>query len=207
LFALLDERDTRDAHKSAQRVRNCSEGDTMKLIDQYDILMQEHRKRGEEIVAATFPELPQTVYCVGSRYEVEEWCVFKVAANPIISGAWFEKRPTRKTIAAVKAAPDITKDDICLHVQKGGTSTGVKYKDIGKRFFFSKEDADAKSVELRKIYVAKDGQFNCRYCNKATDSVKKVKRRIISRSYPGMGQEFEYCSSECGGYDQMAHEG
>jgi len=166
-------------------------------------------------VLLKYGSVPETLWRVGGaglEFAPEEW---KTADVSLVRppGMWFQKRPSREQVAKMEAFAEQPLDptDICIHVQQenGRKSTGVRLNDLSeeKTWSICKDTIEARAAHLREIYIPKEGQFKCRYCGKATDNDQKVVGTIIARQYPNMRAKFDYCSSQCNSYDQMAHEG
>ena len=183
----------------------------MKLIDEFNMLEHRRKQDAKAIVARRVPSPPSSIFKIGGAgkgYEPEEWSVEDLSMITFVKGTWFNKKPTKAIVAILREAPPLAEDgEIFLHTKRGNVSTGDKLSDAGKLWFYSLDEAEKASREIKEKYVAKEGQFNCAYCRYATDNSKKVTRRIISRGYPGGGMEFDHCSTECAGYNQMGHEG
>ena len=113
-----------------------------------------------------------------------------------------------KNLAQNTSLADFERQYVCLFAKSGNTSTGIKLKELddGKASLIP-EELEPEIARLKALYNCKEGQFKCGYCGKATDEDKKVKDVVIARQYPGMRKEFDYCSTKCASYNQMAHEG
>lgn len=60
----------------------------------------------------------------------------------------------------------------------------------------------------RALYAPREGCKACAYCRKQTPESEMVKCKIFYRDICGSATRFGlYCSSQCGGYDQMGSEG
>lgn len=181
------------------------------LLEQYQEMQGERQMMAEHIVAKAIGPLPSVVYEVGPpgrNYEPQEWIIEKIGAKDPM-GTWFDKRPTRKVIEAMKAAPPVAEQDVYIHVQNGkGWSTAISLEGLENgRWSFNRDEIERKAEAMREKYVAKEGEFNCKHCNRATDEAKKVRGTIIARQYPNMRATFDFCSQECHSHHQMAHEG
>lgn len=123
---------------------------------------------------------------------------------------------------ALEAAKNLSLDDVYVDFSERSETSRTTWAEKLANFninslFTSKEDAEiACKVETDahdKIYKAGDDQFNCGYCNKATDNSNKVDRELIFRTRDSWGNRCvgrrvkHYCSLTCGGNDQMSHEG
>ena len=138
------------------------------------------------------------------------------------------KRPSAKLKGDVKfiydefMAKELQEENIRIHMRvvegkfKSSWADDITtYKS--KNYSTSKIDVqkilDIEIEDHNKIYLAKEGQFNCSYCGKAADDSKKIMKEIIYRTRNEWGRACvgrktqPYCSSRCGCHDQMAHEG
>lgn len=138
------------------------------------------------------------------------------------------KRPSGKLKAEVKSIYDkymlkeFKEENIRIHMKvvegkfkSSWADNLIDYKN--NNYSTNKEQVQKRlnieTEEYNKIYLAKEGQFNCAYCGKATDNDKKVKREIIFRTRNSWGKACigekinDYCSGTCGAHDQMGHEG
>lgn len=181
-------------------------------LTQFNEYKEIYQKKAHGLVLEKLGKIPEVLYCTGwagENYDPQEWAVMHVT-GPWVQGTYFDKRPSAECVERMKEAckSDIDMDGVTLHVQRGGSSTGVHIADLGKKWFESRNEAEAEAQVLRAKFIARDGQFNCRYCRVATDNSKKVRGTIVSRMYaPSYQKEFDYCSEECASCDQMAHEG
>lgn len=185
----------------------------MKLAEKYEAIQSARQAAAEVIVAEYLGAMPAVIYEVGgpaSDYKPTEWSVVGARA-PYLPAANFAKKPTRANVEALENEPPITSDGVQLLVTTtaayGTITKSVALIDSGKKFWLAPEPAAERGAELREIYTLKPGQFRCAYCGKGSDQTQKVRRRIISRQYPGFGKEFDHCSAECATYNQYAHEG
>lgn len=175
-------------------------------------------RRSRDRVIAALGSIPSQVWEVGGagqNYDPQRGVVDKVSYYAAgISGfpsLYYVKRPSSTQVEAIQniAQMDIDDQRICIHYHTDRFSAAKRLSDIvsGSSMFMTREQAEAKAVELREMFVAKEGQFNCRGCGRATDNEKKLTRTIIARQYPGRRKDFDYCSDQCAACDQMAHEG
>lgn len=100
-----------------------------------------------------------------------------------------------------------------------GFSYKVKFGNVTGAHKYSKIEADpglAWSAEelqpeierRRALYAPREGCKACEYCRKQAPESEMVKHKIFYRDVGGSATKVGlYCSSQCGGYDQMGHEG
>lgn len=102
------------------------------------------------------------------------------------------------------------------------TVTGAdswEYIQKNEKLSFDKESLIPIQKELKEKYAPKEGHKPCAHCGKQVPEDKLVYCKIIFQdSKPDITKKsgyrkfvnektLGYCSSKCGGYDQMAHEG
>ena len=105
-------------------------------------------------------------------------------------------------------------DDLFVHYnyqQPGAKVSGAwPYPKIGAEATLA-WDAEALAPEIerrRALYAPRDGHEPCTYCRKQTPSASMISHTILYRDQGGLKRKTcRYCSPECGGYDQMGHEG
>lgn len=161
-------------------------------------------------------QVPEQIWEIGSQrneYEPEPWTVTGTRVSHV-RGTYFKKRPSKDQVELMRSACDepIAADAVILEVQyarpTGGTTTmAFTLAAKGEKWQLNASEWADKVLELQDLYILKDDQFSCAYCRKATDHNKKVTSAVIARQFPGMRKEFDYCSSQCAAYNQMAHEG
>jgi hypothetical protein len=174
-------------------------------------------------------ETPEITYCIDLRKIKKLKCRGATYCDmTILRMPKYKKRPPAKVVEEIKAAYDkfmskeLTKDEIRVGFEtvdeKHKSSWSVKFAEYNNKKYSTNKDQLEKTLaieiaEYERVYVAKEGQFNCAYCGKATDDNLKVKKEIIFRTRNSWGKACvgsktnDYCSKVCGGYDQMAHEG
>lgn len=183
------------------------------LLDRCSAILQARTDAAIQIALEHFGSIPATLFTVGDfgndhaphANEVE-----RIDAN-FVRGAWFDKKPTRKTLEALEAAEPVTAATSLVFMKHrssyGTISFAKKVSEFGVEFFLSPEPAAVIGDQRREFFTVKPGQFKCAQCGKATDDADKVTRRIIARQYPGFGKEFDHCSAQCALHNQFAHEG
>lgn len=136
--------------------------------------------------------------------------------------------PTREDVKRIKGRFDVPQwyepTDIILHYtykDRWESSKGkIKTASItGNIPYCDVLESNTRSFELNikmqeeldrrmRLYKLKSGDVRCTYCGKAVQKEKAIKRTIINyKQFGPKGKEYQYCSSECGVHDQMAHEG
>lgn len=112
-------------------------------------------------------------------------------------------------------APTLDEILVCfLYKQKYGTVTGAhKYSKMQDdpaitSVAWTAEELQPEIERRRSLYAPRDGCKACEYCRKQTPEIEMVKHTIFYRDVGGRATKTGlYCSSQCGGYDQMGHEG
>lgn len=119
---------------------------------------------------------------------------------------------------------NLNKEIGCCYTEDHGTykCSGAEgyYKVIeDKRMSFNESDLMEIQKQLHEKYAPRDGYKPCAYCGKQVPEDDLVSHQIIfqnSRPDPCSRSGYRkfvdkktnlYCSGECAGYDQMAHEG
>ncbi len=116
---------------------------------------------------------------------------------------------TGKDVEALKLYLDkFDSDSKQIFIYYGGVKYVGAYKladiDIKKHRSFNREDLIEIHKELEEKYAPKDGYKPCQYCGKQVPENTLIKGTVIYRGGSKVGY---YCSGECAGNDQMAHEG
>ena len=193
--------------------------------EKYDAILEELNERAMRYIDGIFPDgKPIVYYAIGQGFVVE--------AVPIKDFGYHfgfqfypKDHPTRIEIEALQqfALTDIQfcENDVCINVEITG-----KWKDGSTRksswtmrlsqlrdpdkYGMSLQYEELKDIAARKkeLYTLKDGDLACAYCRKAFPKEKAYHGHIYSiANYGVRGRDNDYCSPECHGYDQMAHEG
>lgn len=152
-------------------------------------------------------DAPEHIYKIGRDYEIEE-VDFELVCNWWYNDRETTRKITTKDIERIKNKYEtgVSESDITLKLDHSYSSYKGYIED--DRVSFNREDLLELSEELKDKYIAKEGQIKCAYCSIAIDEDKSVKHKVISyANYGSAGRYFRYCSGECAGYDQMAHEG
>lgn len=175
-----------------------------KNIDIYNDYVDLIRRQSDKFLKEF--NAPEHIYKIGRDYEIED-VDFELCANWFLSTK-SNSKVTKKDIEWIKKIYErgVDESNISINVDHGYRS----YKGFieNDRVAFNREDLLELSEELKDKYIAKEGQINCDYCKIAVDEDKSVKNKVISyANYGSAGRYFEYCSSKCASYDQMAHEG
>lgn len=128
----------------------------------------------------------------------------------------FDKKPTRKKLQELidwNKRFEPSEDKIYLRYQyttgqwkASGAHLLIKIKD-DKTLAFAESDLYPLQREWKEKFEPRDGHIACTYCRKQVPAKDAVDFTVIARQYPNMRKTSKYCSKECGGYDQMAHEG
>lgn len=127
-------------------------------------------------------------------------------------------RITKAEVAQVQAmlesweAPALA--DVLIHYrEEGGFGTATGAHKHGKieadpLLAWTAEEL-APEIERRyALYSPREGHTACAYCRKQTLDADLVSRKIFYRDISGPSTKTgKYCSDQCGGYDQMGHEG
>ena len=199
-----------------------TKGDDMATnLERFSAAKRALDSRAEQAVIAALGSVPEQLWRLGGKGQnYDPLPVTVTGAKCNISGAagkslWFNKRPSREQVSEIEKVVDRPLDPDCAMLgvewrdSVGATSAAVKLSDIeaGERFYLTEAEAAAEASKMREAYIAKDGQFCCQYCGRATDDAARVQGTIIARQYPGMRRTSDYCSQQCVSYDQMAHEG
>jgi len=134
----------------------------------------------------------------------------------------WKKRPQHTVVNAMKKfydnfmSQELKKENVRIHCKSKNSSWACNLDEYTKNYSTDKEALEIIARQQKetheRVYVAKEGQFNCTYCGKAANNDKKVKRKIIFRSSNCYSQFVDekvndYCCGQCGAYDQMGHEG
>jgi CRISPR/Cas system-associated endonuclease/helicase Cas3 len=140
----------------------------------------------------------------------------------------YKKRPSAKVVESIKAsyekfmASEMNNEEIRVGFEtvdeRWKSSWSIRLAEYNNKKYSTDKDDLEKTLaieiqEYDRVYVAKEGQFKCAYCGKATDDDLKVKKEIIFRTRNSWGKACviritnDYCSTTCGSHDQMAHEG
>ena len=178
------------------------------------------RQRGEAFIAYTFQKIPVAIFRIQRKKDA-----FVIECNPVIDCeySWplphVQKRASRADAAQIRALYESTAPlsfsniyfRFVSHGLYGKCSWSYSWQKIidDPTMGLLESELAAKRDGMIAQYIAREGQFCCRYCGTATDQANKVVRVIISRTYKdtGMRRSFEYCSETCGAHDQMGHEG
>jgi hypothetical protein len=114
--------------------------------------------------------------------------------------------------AAEWTAP--TLDTILVHyreVQAYGVASGAHpFSKIAAAvdLAWQAEDLSAEIARRRELYAPRDGHTACGYCQKQRPTDKLVSKTIFYRDRGGSRTKVgQYCSDQCGYYDQCGHEG
>jgi hypothetical protein len=200
-------------------------------LAQFNELKAQLEEKGQAFVDECFPDVRPTVFytirmdCINhpkEKYTIAECPVTGVRYHWQLPYNDGKHRPSVKDVEKARLLLDAPMDDshVLLHTEwKWGdgykyTSTGAEpladfYKHRPGYAYVSFDRATLEPIlaDLIATYVPKEGQFCCHYCGKATDNAKKIHGTVIAAQYPNMRGHFDYCSAQCNGHDQMAHEG
>jgi hypothetical protein len=160
----------------------------------------------------------ESVECTGVRY-----------FDKILLGIpEYNKRPSTKAVEKIREVHDKFMSEemdinmVRIGFKSSGGSFSTSWSDSIDEYNTGNYSTDlpALKVELEdqieeynKVYIAKDGQFNCGYCRKAIDNSGKVTSKLIYQSRDNWGKAFvktemvDYCSGQCAHHNQCAHEG
>ena len=191
----------------------------MTYAEKFDTAMDAINKRAAEYVAILFPDgPPKEIFTINmASYKPKSKEVTGVSCDT----PWFDRNPKRpskgqveKIQAYLESTPDYANGEIYIRYREKdnrSTTTGAyRMSEIrkSKSISFNPDDLLAECTRLSEFYTLKEGDINCAYCGKAFPGKDAVTRKIISyANYGPQGVVNKYCSGECGGYDQMAHEG
>lgn len=182
-------------------------------LEQFNEISADRDQQAVRLVNERLGQVPDVLWLIGGAgggFDPEKWVVTQVTAARVI---YFKKRPTREQIRDLMDVGPVSEDEAFISITKEGAQTcqmmAVTLSKLcqSENHFLKQEDAEARSRFLKDVYIPKFGQFACRYCGKATDNDKKYVGTVFARQYPGGRQKFDYCSTRCASYDQMAHEG
>ena len=177
-------------------------------------ILREGNKLEQDFLSACKLSIPEKVYIVQCRkvYEVTtrpflklDTFIFLGELGSKVTGKDLKKY--EDWLACVKRSIDVGILNVNCKGKQGSWS-----QELDTLVWYDTEDkAQVVAEEATKVYnetyQAKEGQFNCSYCRKATDDDEKVSRLLYLRTGGGTMYEMrDYCSTSCGSSDQMAHE-
>jgi hypothetical protein len=188
--------------------------------EKYDYYCGIIDRMDEEAIAGLLPGAMPSQFFTISQYEAKPVAVTGVERG-FRRGFYRKDPPTRIMLADVELAKKIaeewaapTMDDIYVfYSEKGqyGTASGAHpYSKIGSDPLLAwTAEALAPEIERRRaLYAPRDGHQPCAYCRKQTPEGEMVPHTIHYRDRGGLAKKVgQYCSAQCGGYDQMGHEG
>lgn len=187
--------------------------------EKYDHICGQIASKDQAAISELLPNGVPPQFHVIEQYEAKPITVTNVSRHRrgfYVKGA--DARITKKDIEeadaalASWAAPSL--DDIMVgysYKQTYGTVSGAyAYPKIGGDVMLA-WDAAALAPEIERrhaLYAPREGHEPCAYCRKQTSSELMVSHTIHYRDRGGLAKKIgRYCSSTCGGYDQMGHEG
>jgi hypothetical protein len=199
-------------------------------LSQFNEIKAQLEAKGAAFVAECFKDGRPTVFYEikidfvkypGQGYHIAECPVTDIRYGwQFVWAPWCRKRPSVEDVAKMRqmldTPPDASHVLVCSELResygKVSWANPLAYFDnprpgYGEYYSFHRENLADKLAYLIETYIPKEGQFKCHYCGKATDNAKKIRGTVIAAQYPNMRAEFDYCSGECNGHDQMAHEG
>ena len=189
--------------------------------------------REVEYIVTHVTNVPKILYDVVRSGDIKEKIVTDIIYWNLLyfSG----KKPTRVEVAEIKDyyenPPELTLDGVRINYyeywgdnNKYKSSSSVKYVEMFEKFSTTKKEADGRALVFqikvdREAALLENGHVRCTYCRKIVPENESVKCKIIfqnSRSDFNSRSGFKkfvdekinvYCSNQCGGYDQMGHEG
>ena len=187
----------------------------MTFLERYNAAKTEIDEKAKSLAVDVLGKIPLELFAVGGggrNYDPETWLVTDIHGRSP-NGTYFNKRPSKNAVTIMEEAASAKAelDGVFIGIVRTGaigrTSASAKLSVIGDMYFLTKQEAEKKACTFREKYICKADQFNCKYCSVATDNDLKITSTVIARQYPNMRAEFDYCSSRCASYDQMAHEG
>jgi len=187
--------------------------------EKYNHICSEIAAKDQAAINELLPNGVPSQFHTIEKYEAKQIAVTNVSRYRrgfYVKGA--DARITKKDIEEADAvlaswvAPAL--DDIMVgysYKQSYGTVSGAyPYQKIGGDVTLA-WDAETLSPEIerrRALYADREGHEPCTYCRKQTPSSQMVNHTIFYRDQGGLKRKTcRYCSPECGGYDQMGHEG
>lgn len=190
--------------------------------DKYEHYRQIIEEKDAAAIAALIPDGAPAQF-----YRIEEYEAMPTAVTGLsvyhrgIYKPAADERMTKIEVECAKRAAENwatpTFDDILVgfsHKQKYGTVTGAhKYSKMQDdpaitSVAWTAEELQPEIERRRALYAPREGCKACDYCRKQTPESEMVKHTIFYRDVGGRATKTGlYCSSQCGGYDQMGHEG
>lgn len=193
-------------------------------LEKYNYYLDILNQRLKEYVNFVIPSQPTKLFKIrdGYSFAIDELTIDNVYYS---SGFYKKDKPSKGDIATLinfinkLSFENLLRGNIYLHYTRKGegyTSSGAyKYVEIGdnKRISLDRESLEPEITRLKELYEPREGYINCAYCHKVVEKEKAVSHKII---YRGRDQYDRacikektnlYCSGQCGGNDQMGHEG
>ena len=198
-------------------------------LEKWNYYMSLINNKEQEFINSNIKDIPTCIYEVYPSGKLRTLNVTGVRyRNELYGGA----KPSREDVAKIKAyyenMPELIIEKVSVNWecidQRYKSSSAVRYLEMKEKYFTSKEDADKKAFELTEIKrkeeeLLNNGHIRCAYCGKVVPEKEAVNYEIIfqnSRPDPFSRTGWKkfvdrktnkYCSKQCGGHDQMAHEG
>ena len=165
-----------------------------------------------------------TCFYRATMKEIEIIQIIDIYVKAVGQPYYLTKKPTKKDIECLrKFVEDFDKCKKLVNIsykESMGTSV-LSVSDIedGKRTSFDYDELIPIQKELDEKYSPREGYMACSYCKVQTPTEKMVDYTIIfQNAKPDLlsrtgWKKFvdrktqKYCSTKCGIYDQMAHEG
>jgi hypothetical protein len=186
--------------------------------EKYENYRLEIEAKDRQAIAALLPSVPTQFYTINAY----ETVAVEVTSVGVYRRGIYQpdesNRMTRDQVALAKkyldewAAP--TLKDISVHYrhkQAYGTVSGAhRYQKIEEDagMAWRAEDLADEIERRRMLYAPRDGHTACAYCRKQTPTANLVSHTIHYRDRGGLRKKVgQYCSGQCGYYDQCGHEG
>ena len=171
-------------------------------------------------------EIPKVIYQADMN-QIEEIEIDHIGVSSR-NEPYYYKKPTKEDIKLlldfINNFDTQEKEIFVYYTKKSGTSTcsgAYKYSEVieNKRLSFNRDELIPVQQELNEKYAPREGYKPCAYCGRQVPENTMVSHKIIfqsSRPDPFSKTGYKrfvdekvnkYCSNQCGGNDQMAHEG
>lgn len=187
--------------------------------DKYEHYRQIIEAKDAEAIAVLLPNsLPEQFYRI-EGYEAVPTDVTSLGICHLgIYKPFADQRMTKIEVEVAKFAaenwecPTLNSIEVFFsYKQKYGTVTGARsYWDLeaDPAIAWSAEELQPEIERRRALYAPREGCKPCQYCQKQTPENDLIPHKIFYRNAGGSATKTGlYCSSQCGGYDQMGHEG
>ena len=187
--------------------------------EKYDEILIEINKKFDEYINVMFPVKHDKLYSIIRWYEIdtkEILCYYYKSRFYNKENVSTTELDDAKSFLVNLRFDALKTDNIYIKYKTSyGVTGSINLKDVGLECnsVFDIEQLGAKIAENKIKYEMKDGCIRCSRCQMVVPETQVYSSKLIFRDRNKFGKAFvnertvKYCSKECAGYDQMAHEG